>query len=202
MGESLWYTQASTLATTAASQDFFKGLHFHCQRNVLSFLCSRDKNWERWRAKLTYWVFKGWTPRKVLPRSEKDGNFVSFAENTEHEVPFEIRMYRQLESALCYGCEDVFRGMITGSRQQMPFFVSYFSPFFLLGLITSYYIFHLSFFFFAFIFKISGPTASIFVNEKSCYLEHGRSGPIADITVHWTLGSFSAFSSPLWHRRG
>ena len=148
MGESLWYTQASTLATTAASQDFFKGLHFHCQRNVLSFLCSRYKNWERWRAKLTYWVFKGWTPGKVLPCSEKDGNFVSFAENTEHEVPFEIRMYRQLESALCCGCEDVFKGMITRSRQQMPFFVSYFSPFFLLGLITSYYIFHLSFFFF------------------------------------------------------
>lgn len=39
-----------------------------------------------------------------------------------------------------------------------------------------YFLLHfssLSFFFFAFIFKISGPTASIFVNEKSCYLEHG-----------------------------
>lgn len=65
----------------------------------------------------------------------------------------------------------MFSGMITWSRQQMPFFVLYFSPyFFLFVLIISYHIFHL---FFAFIFKISGLTASISVNEKSCYLEHG-----------------------------
>ena len=113
--------------------------------------------------------------RKVLPCSEKDDNFVAFAENKEHEVPFEIHMYRQLESALCYACEDMFSGMITRSRQQMPFFVLYFSLFFfcLFWLLLITFFISLFFFFFAFIFKISGPTASIFVNEKSCYLEHG-----------------------------
>lgn len=48
----------------------------------------------------------------------------------EHKVPFEIHMYRQLESALCYGRKNVFSGTITWSRQQMPFFVSDFSPYF------------------------------------------------------------------------
>ena len=75
-------------------------------------------------------------------------------------------MYRQLESALCYGCEDVFRGMITGSRQQMPFFVSYFSPFFLLGLITSYYIFHLFFFFLHSFLKYLDPL-QVFLSMRS-----------------------------------
>ena len=87
--------------------------------------------------------------RKVLPCSEKDDNFVAFAENKEHEVPFEIHMYRQLESALCYACKDMFSGMITRSRQQMPFFVLYFSLFFFVCF--DYFLLHfssLSFFFF------------------------------------------------------
>ena len=139
--------------------------------------------------------------RKVLPCSEKDDNFVAFAENKEHEVPFEIHMYRQLESALCYACKDMFSGMITRSRQQMPFFVLYFSPFFFFFVCFDYFLLHfssLSFFFFLHSFLKYLDPLQVFLSMRSHVIWNmGRSGPIADITVHWTLGSFSAFSSLL-----
>ena len=73
---------------------------------------------------------------------------------------------------LCDGCENVQRNdYLVQAANAFLCFVLFSLFFFLFVLITSYYIFHL--FFFAFIFKISGPTAIISVNEKSCYLEHG-----------------------------
>lgn len=110
-------------------------------------------------------------PGKVLPCSEKDYNFVTFAENKEHEVPFEIHMYRQLESALWWMWKRSAEWLPGPGSKCLSLFCTFLLIFFLFVLITSYYIFHL--FFFAFILKISGPTAIISVNEKSCYLEHG-----------------------------
>ena len=111
-------------------------------------------------------------------------------------------MYRQLESALCYGCKNVFSGTITWSRQQMPFFVSDFSPYF------SFWVFF--FFFFGFdyfsFFKISSlvlhsffkylDPLQVFLSMRSHVIWNmGNSGPIADISIHWTLGQGHSLSS-------
>lgn len=198
--------QASTLATTAATEaataetrTFYRVPFPLSAQRFISFLCSWDKTRERWREKLTYWVFKGWMPGKVLPCSERDCNLVTFAENKEHDVPFEIHMYRQSESALWWMRKCSAEWLPGPGSKCLSLFCTFLLTFFCL-----FWLFLITFFIFFLHSSLKYlDSLQVFLSMRSHVIWNmGCSGPVADITVHWTLGSFSAFSSPLWRRSG
>lgn len=138
-------------------------------------------------------------PGKVLPCSEKDYNFVTFAENKEHDLPFEIHMYRQLESALWWMRKCSAEWLPGPGSKCLSLFCTFLLTFFVC---FDYFLLHFSSFFLHSFLKYLDPL-QVFLSMRSHVIWNmGCSGPVADITVHWTLGPFSAFSSPLRRRSG